>query len=113
MINRDTIWNETYQRDYIRVDAATIEVFTAIHHYTGSGRESRLDLCAELNIRAAHGPAEFKAEFELTAEQMEDLSEKLMRAAERTRANQELLDEERAAEESAAREAIRQAKEAA
>ena len=113
MIDRTTIWNETYARDHISIDDARIEVFTAIHHYTGAGNQSRLDLCAELSIKADRGPAEFKASFELTADQMDELAEHLWKAAERIRKNQALLAEESAREEAAAQEAIRQAREAA
>ncbi len=112
MINRDTIWNETYKRDAITVEQSQIEVFTAIHHYN-SGNISRLDLCAELKISATRGPAEFKAEFTMTADQMGKLADYLLAGAARVRYLQELLDEENASIESSARNAIERATEAA
>jgi len=116
MINRETVWSETFKRDAVYADAdreTRIEVFTAIHHYTGLGNISRLDLCSELSIRSKHGPAEFNAEFDLTADQMEELAGYLMAAATRTRHHQALLDADQAESEAASRAAIAEAKEAA
>jgi hypothetical protein len=45
MINRETIWNETYRRNGVRPEGsnARIDVFTAIHH-TAAGKISTIKL---------------------------------------------------------------------
>lgn len=113
MINRETIWNETYRRDFLRIEGACIEVFTAIHHYTGMGAQSRLDLCSELNLNAKQGAAELIVNARMTPDQMEELAGYLSEAAVRVRELQSRLEADEAETRQAAEEAIKLAKEGA
>lgn len=108
MINRETIWNETYNRRAVALGRSRIEVFTAIHHYN-----SELNLCSEMIVLVGDGPALFKAEFDLSAEQMEQLAAHLTEGAERARRFQAMLDEENASIEAAASNAVNSATESA
>lgn len=115
MIDRNTIWTETYNRQALALNnAAHIELFSAIHHYTGSYKTiSRLDLCSNLRIAVSNGPAACKLELDLTPEQMETLAGYLNDTAERVRALQQRLADEEAEIALAARADLEAKREAA
>ena len=114
MINRETIWNETYRRNGVRPEGsnARIDVFTAIHH-TAAGKISTINLCAELQVRIAEESATHVTEITLSPEDMEDLAAYLTEAAQHARELKARIDEDAAEIAAAAEEALRQAKEAA
>lgn len=94
MINRETIWYETYMRNVVHVDATTdVEVFTAIHH---NKAEQRLDLVAELQIEFASAGGRFYNKVFLDPEQMEALAQHLQDAAKAQRLMLALLDSDKA-----------------
>jgi hypothetical protein len=113
MINRETILGETYNKRYVPIEDARIEVFTAIHHFTGVSNNSRLDLCSELKFEVEQGPAEFSLRLNLTADQMEDLADALRDAAENYRKLKAMLDADELETKVAAKEAIQKAKDEA
>lgn len=75
MINRETIWTETYNRKTISVDGAHVEVLNAINDNDGLYVISRLEICSRF-------PAgNITANINLTADEMEVLASHLMASA--------------------------------
>ena len=115
MINRDTIWKETYQKQTVRPEgaSASISVFTAIHHFSGMRNVSELKLCAELQVSIHEDKANHTTEIELSPEDMEDLAAYFTASAKRTRELQAMIESDKAEIEAAAAEDLRKTKEAA
>jgi nitrogenase subunit NifH len=75
MINRETIWTETYNRKTICVDGTHVDVLSAINNYDGLYVISRLEICSTF-------PAgNITANINLTADEMEILASHLMASA--------------------------------
>ena len=89
MINRETIWNETYKRKVIRCDGnIDISVLTAIHHNKTS---DELRLVAELETEFVTGSGRLLINTTLTPEQMESMAKYLLEAADHQRRLAELM----------------------
>lgn len=75
MINRETIWTETYNRKTISVDGTHVYVLSAINDNDGLYVISRLEICSRF-------PAvNITANINLTADEMEVLASHLMASA--------------------------------
>ena len=75
MINRETIWTETYNRKTISVDGTHVDVLSAINDNDGLYVISRLEICSRF-------PAgNITANINLTADEMEVLASHLMASA--------------------------------
>ena len=93
MINRETIWNESYLSKGFRVaDTTDVSVLTAIHH---NQTTQNLDLVAELQIEFASAGGRFYNKVFLDADQMEQLAEHLQQGAKAQRFLLALLDSDK------------------
>lgn len=116
MINRETIWIETCMQRRVGIEGsdAHIYILTAIHHYNGLRKEQdKLQLISELQVRIRDEKSSLVAEVSLTPDDMEDLAEYLVQAAQHARELKQMIDDDAAEIAAAAAEALKQAKEAA
>ena len=111
-LNRQTIWTDTYTRRKTRLDGANIDVFTAIH-YNDTADVEKLSLCAELNLSIESAAGDLRADYKLTAEQMEQLAAHLTAAASHVRELQAMLDQDAAEIDAAAHQAQQESRQAA
>lgn len=75
MINRETIWTETYNRKTISVDGTHVDVLSAINNNDG------LYVISRLEIWSRFPAGNITANINLTADEMEVLASHLMASA--------------------------------
>ena len=75
MIDRETVWSETYNRKTISVVGANVDVVNAINDYNG------LYVVSRLEIRSEFAAGHITAQINLTADEMELLASHLLVAA--------------------------------
>lgn len=113
MINRETIWTDSYINNYVSTGGMTVGVTTAILHYKAGKNSGNLSLVSEVSIKSYWDGSKFSSEVTMTAEQMEELADYLRAGALHVRQLQKMLDDDVAEAAAAARTAISEDKAAA
>lgn len=92
MINRETVWDETYRNQSLRAGpGVSIDVLTAIHHNRVA---SSLSLVQRISIEIDSQPGSARLRVDLDAYQMRQLAAHLNHAAARGEELQQQLDAE-------------------
>ena len=92
MINRETIWDETYRNLCLEAgQGVSIDVLTAIHH---SRISSSLSVIQRIGIDIDSQPGSTRISVELNSNQMRELAAHLNHAADRAEELELRLDDE-------------------